>query len=291
MATQPAFGDLLRDWRGHRRMSQGDLAQDVGVSPRHLSFVETGRARPSRRLVLRLAQRLRLLPRECNALLAAAGFAPIFPEHALDDPALAPAHKGIERLLLCVDPFPAFAVDRHWTLLRANPGFEMLMAGVSPELLAPPVNLLRLYLHPAGMAPRIVNLAEWKAHVCRRVELQIDATDDPVLIDLLAECHAYPAPAPGRRPIAAAVAVPLVIDGDGGRLSLIGTTTTFSAPIDVTLAEIVVDAFLPGDAATALALGGTMPGADPAVKGGGSVRPEHQRSPRRFIMREQLERG
>ncbi|SNS47101.1 hypothetical protein SAMN06295912_10764 [Sphingomonas laterariae] len=231
-------------------MSQLDLALDVAVSTRHLSFVETGRSKPSRGLVLRMAEKLRMPPRERNQMLVAAGFAPAFPERPIDDPALADALAVIERLLIGYQPFPALAVDRHWTLVRNNAALAPLIAGAAPSLLVPPVNVLRLSLHPDGLARRIANLGEWKAHICHRLESQIDASGDPQLADLLAELRSYPAgPARQRRPDA--IAVPLVIDVGGKKLSFLSMTTMFGTPIDVTLAEIAIEAFLPADAATA----------------------------------------
>ena len=191
MQTQTLpVGEQLRAWRGRRRLSQLDLALDAEISARHLSFLETGRSRPSRAMLLRLAERLAIPARDRNLLLVAAGFAPALPERALDDPALAAARRAVDLVLKAHEPFPALAVDRHWQMVAANAGVAPLLAGVAPHLLEPPVNVLRLSLHPEGVAPRIVNLAEWRAHIFHRLEAQIEASADPVLADLLAELRA-----------------------------------------------------------------------------------------------------
>ncbi|XHS00209.1 transcriptional regulator [Sphingomonas sp. DBB INV C78] len=234
-------------------MSQMDLALDVSVSPRHLSFVETGRSRPSRGLVLRMAEKLKMPPRARNALLVSVGYAPAFPERPIDDPALGPALAAIERLLASFHPFPALAIDRHWNLLRNNAALGPLIEGVAPWLMAAPVNVLRLGLHPEGLAPRIFNLGEWKAHICHRLEMQIDATGDIALTPLLAELRGYPAGhVPERRPDA--IAVPLVIDVGGRRMSFLSMTMVFGTPIDVTLAEVAIETLVPADAETSALL-------------------------------------
>ncbi|HZG66693.1 MAG TPA: helix-turn-helix domain-containing protein, partial [Herpetosiphonaceae bacterium] len=158
-------GNLLRGWRQRRRMSQLDFACAAGISTRHLSFVETGRSLPSRDMLLHLAEHLEIPLRERNILLIAAGYAPVFPERRLDDPALEAARKAIDLVLAGHAPYPALAIDRHWTLIASNDAVPPLLGGVDPSLLQPPVNVLRLSLHPAGLAPRIANLPEWRAHV------------------------------------------------------------------------------------------------------------------------------
>ncbi|MGH8806593.1 MAG: helix-turn-helix domain-containing protein [Noviherbaspirillum sp.] len=256
MTTPRPVGDFLREWRQRRRMSQLDLALDAEISTRHLSFMETGRSTPSRDMVLRLAERLEIPLRERNALLVAAGFAPFFPERSLDDPRLQPARKAMELVLAGHEPYPALAVDRHWTLMAANSALPLLLAGVDPVLLTPPVNVLRVSLHPQGVAPRIVNYWECRNHLIERLRHQIGITADPVLIDLLDELNAYPAPA-GAMPQPpsggefAGVVVPFQLQTEGGVLSFITTTTVFGTPVDVTLSELALESFFPADAATA----------------------------------------
>lgn len=248
-------GEQLRAWRGRRRLSQLDLALDAEISARHLSFLETGRSLPSRGMLLRLAERLHIPPRERNRLLVAAGFAPALPERPLDDPAMAAARAAVELVLKAYEPFPALAVDRHWQLVAANAGLAPLLAGVAPALLEPPVNVLRLSLHPDGVAPRIVNLPQWRAHVLARLEQQIEASGDGVLASLLEELRGYPGGTSGEADSLGGVAIPLVVRTERGELSFLGTTTVFGTPVDVTLSELAIEAFLPADAATAALLG------------------------------------
>src|SRR5688572_29032460 len=184
--TRP-IGDLLWEWRERRRLSQLALALDAEVSTRHLSFLETGRARPSREMLLRLTERLEVPLRERNTMLLAAGFAPSYPERDLDDPALELARAAVDRVLTGHEPFPALAVDRSWTLLAANRVVPALLTSVTPELLEPPINVLRLSLHPDGLAAQIVNLPEWRAHLLARLSRQVQRTADPGLLDLLEE--------------------------------------------------------------------------------------------------------
>jgi transcriptional regulator with XRE-family HTH domain len=248
-----AFGPALRAWRARRRLSQLDLAIEAEISTRHLSFLETGRSRPSREMVLKLAERLAVPIRERNALLSLAGFAAVHGERTLDAPDMAAAREAIERLLKAHEPYPALAVDRGWTLVMANAAVGPLLAGAAPHLLEAPVNVLRLTLHPEGLAPRIRNLGEWRAHVLERLRVQFAASADPGVLTLLDELWAYPAP-PGphaRLPPSHAVATPLVLDGPDGPLSFISTTTVFGTPLDVTLSEIAIEAFFPADDGTA----------------------------------------
>ena len=189
-----ALGGLLREWRRRRRMSQLDLASDAEISSRRLSFMEAGRLRPSRGMLLHLATCLDVPLRDTNALLSAAGFDPLFEEHAFDMPALDIVRRAVEIVLAAYDPFPALVVDRHWTMLSANRAVAHLVAGSEPLLLRPPVHLLRLLLHPAGLAPRIVNLAQWRAHVIARLHRQIDLSGNSMLMDLLEEIRDYPSP-------------------------------------------------------------------------------------------------
>ena len=257
-AAQPRrVGDLLREWRLRRRLSQLDLACEADISTRHLSFLETGRSVPSREMVLHLAERLGVPLRERNLLLVAAGYAPLFPERPLEDPALSAARRAVDLILTGHEPFPALAIDRHWTMVAANRAVAPLLAGVDESLLVPPVNVLRLSLHPRGLAPRIVNLAAWRAHLLERVRRQIDATADPILVDLLAELRGYPAPSSaGAIEAYDAIAVPFQIESDRGTLSFYSTTTVFGTPVDITLSELALEAFFPADAATLAVLNG-----------------------------------
>jgi len=257
-APPRSVGEHLREWRQRRRLSQLDLALEANVSSKHLSFVETGRARPSRDMILHLAERLDIPLREQNILLVSAGYAAAFPERPLDDPALAVAREAVEVVLKGHEPYPALAVDRHWRLVAANAAVAPLLTGADPALLEPPVNVLRLSLHPDGVAPRIVNLAEWRAHILMRLRQQIEVSADPVLAALYDELSGYPAPSVDpRKPPARPnnefgnVVVPLQLASAQGTLSFFSTTTVFGTPIDVTLAELAIEAFFPADAATA----------------------------------------
>lgn len=248
-------GGLIREWRRRRRLSQLALASEADISQRHLSFLESGRSRPSREMLLHLAEQLGVPLRERNVLLVAAGFAPHYPQRAYDDPAMASARAAVAQVLAAHEPFPALAVDRHWTLLASNRALAPLLAGIAPWLLRPPVNVLRLALHPEGIAPRVVNLPEWRAHILERLRREAEQTADPALLALLAELRALPASAPLRVDHAAgAVAVPLRLRTEAGELSFLSTTTVFGTPVDVTLSELAIEAFLPADAETAAAL-------------------------------------
>jgi transcriptional regulator with XRE-family HTH domain len=249
MTDAPTIGEKLQHWRRQRRLSQLDLAGDAEISARHLSFIETGRSRPSRATLLKLAEALELPLRERNSWLLAAGLAPIFPERSIEDAAHRPTIELIETLLAAHLPFPALAVDRHWSLIRANAAITSLLDGAAPFLLEPPVNVLRLSLHPQGLAPRIVNLFEWKAHLLHRLTHQIAETADPILAEMLDELRHYPAgvPTPAQPN---AIAVPFQLRTPGGIMSFLSTTMTFGTPLDVTLAELAIETFLPADAAT-----------------------------------------
>ena len=252
-----AFGDHLRQWRQQRRLSQLDLAQEAAISTRHLSFVETGRSMPSREMVLRLAERLDVPLRERNTLLVAAGYAPMYRERPLDDPALAPARAAIDALLKSHEPYPALAVDRHWSLVAANRMLPHLMQGADPELLRAPVNVLRLSLHPKGLASRIANLVQWRTHIFERLRHQVQATGDAALASLLEELRGYPVPEGADEHIEGellGVLMPFRFRTPRGVLSFISTTTIFGTPVDVTLQELALETFLPADAATAQAL-------------------------------------
>jgi transcriptional regulator with XRE-family HTH domain len=259
MAAMSSVGPLLREWRQRRRLSQLDLACEAAVSTRHLSFLETGRAQPSREMVLLLAERLDVPLRERNALLVAAGFAPVFTERPLTDPALDVARRAVNLVLTGHEPYPALAIDRHWTLVAANRAVAPLLAGIEPSLLQPPVNVLRLSLHPGGIAPRIVNASEWRTHIVERLRRQVAATADATLGALLEELRCYPLVGDGTsRPEApgdfGGVIVPLRLRTEAGVLSFVSTTTIFGTPVDVTLSELAIESFFPADLATAMAL-------------------------------------
>lgn len=257
-SAAPSLGDHLRAWRRQRRMSQLDLALEAEISARHLSFIETGRSRASREMVLRLAERLEAPPRQANAMLTAAGYAPVFPERPLSDPALDQARAMVELILQSQAPFPAFAVDRGWNLVASNNALPELFEGVAPALLAAPINAMRVSLHPDGLPSRIVNFAEWREHLLTRLRRQAAVTADPVVADLLEEVSAYPIPKAARRPVPtvdeASVAVPLRIQTRLGLLSLLSTTTVFGTPLDVTLSELALELFFAADPATAQAV-------------------------------------
>jgi transcriptional regulator with XRE-family HTH domain len=253
-------GDLLREWRQRRRMSQLVLATEAQISTRHLSFVESGRAQPSREMLMHLAEQLDVPLRARNALLVAAGYAPLYAERALNDPHLDAAREAVQLVLHGHEPYPALAIDRHWTMVAANGALAPLVARADPRLLAPPVNVLRLSLHPDGLAPHIVDWAGWRAHVLQRVERQAQASGDATLAALVEELAAYPAPEganlePSREPAPLAdVVVPFRVRTDIGLLSFFSTTTVFGSPVDVTLSELAIEAFFPADAATGEAL-------------------------------------
>ena len=251
--TNPALGQMLRDWRSRRRMSQMDLALDSDISARHLSFIETGRARPSAATVERLAECLQVPHRARNALLVAAGHAPEFAERSLDSEEMAGVRAIVEHVLRGHEPYPALAVDRHWNMVSANEAIGILIEQVAPALLAPPVNVLRVALHPDGLAPRIANFGEWRAHILHRLDLQIEASSDAGLVTLREELAGYDRQAnDNHAPVPAdAVAVPLVLDTVTGRISFLTTVTVFGTPLDITLSELAIEAFFPADRASA----------------------------------------
>ncbi|WP_043202062.1 helix-turn-helix domain-containing protein [Paraburkholderia acidipaludis] len=259
-AGRRRVGDLLRDWRQRRRMSQLLLAVEAGISARHLSFVESGRSQPSREMVMHLAERLDVPLRERNTLLIAAGYAPLYRERGLDDPQLAAAREAVERVLHGHEPYPAVAVDRHWNIVAGNRALAPLISDASAALLAAPANALRLSLHPEGIAPRILNWHAWRTHLLMRLQRQIDASADPALASLHDELAAYPPPpgAPAPQDTADAVghhiAVPLRVRTSLGDLSFYSTTTVFGTPVDITLSELAIEAFFPADPQTAAAL-------------------------------------
>ncbi|MBV9985951.1 helix-turn-helix transcriptional regulator [Bradyrhizobium sp.] len=250
--TRPAHvGDHLREWRQRRHLSQLDLAVDAEISARHLSFVETGRAAPSRDMVLKLAERLNVPLRERNVLLVAAGFAPAFPQRALDDPALKSARAAIELVLKAHEPNPALAYDRHWNLVTANRMVAPLLEGLPQHLLAPPVNILRLAFHPEALAPRTVNVAEWCGHLLERLHRQCETTADPELLKLYHELRAYPLPARAAPLPPDSVAIPFRLRHGGEVLTFMSTTMVFGTPVDVTLSELALETFFPADDLTA----------------------------------------
>jgi len=261
MSTSEALpvGSLLRDWRQRRHRTQLDLALGAGVSTRHLSYVETGRARPSRELLLKLFDELELPLRERNRLLLAAGLAPQYAEQPIHGEDFSAARAAIGRLLQLHEPNPALAVDPHWTVLLANRPAQVLLGLVSPSLLTPPVNLLRLTLHPQGLAPHIRNLGEWRALLLERLRRQAAHSGDPLLAALHAELLAFPAVATAPESAAPAgplpeLTLPLCLDTAVGTISLIGTVTVFGTPQDITLSEVAIEVLYPADADSAARL-------------------------------------
>ncbi len=244
-------GTLLRDWRSRRRLSQLELALEAEISTRHLSFVETGRSQPSREMILKLADQLEIPLRERNALLLAGGYAPVYGEHPLESPDLTRAREAVQRILTGHEPYPAIAVDRHWNLLAFNQAIGPLLAGVDPELMQPPVNVLRLSLHPGGIAPRIGNLAEWRTHILQRLDRQVAQSGDRELMTLRQELAGYAAGATSDVTQIDELIVPLEIMTSAGMMRFFTTTTVFGTPLEVTLSELAIESFFPADAATA----------------------------------------
>ncbi|MBY8977958.1 helix-turn-helix domain-containing protein [Rhodobacteraceae bacterium NNCM2] len=257
--ADPHAGSLLREWRERRRFSQLALASEVRISQRHLSFLESGRSRPSPGMVLRLCEALDVPLRECNAILSAAGYAPHYPQRAFDTAEMAAVKQMIEQIVQGHLPHPALAVDRHWKLLAANGSARHLMAGVAPHLLEAEVDMLTLSLHPEGLALRILNLAEWRAHLLARLRHDIAYSADPVLSALYADLSALPAPDLAPHPeaeLAAGrqIAVPLRLSSEVGELEFLSTTTVFGTAVDVILSEVTIEAFFPANEATARAI-------------------------------------
>ena len=253
MNVQPV-GLQLRQWRQRRRLCQLDLAGDADISARHLSFVETGRSLPSREMILHLSEHLEVPARERNLLLVAAGYAPVFSERPLSDPSLKPARDAIDAVLNSHKPYPCFAVDRHWNIVASNQALPEMYEGVAPELLAVPINGLRLALHPHGLAQRTLNLGEWRTHLLARLAQQVNVTADRTLVALLRELSNYPAPPPSHRPQPGDVLVPFRIDTALGELSFFSTTMVFGTPVDITLSELAIESFFPADEATVAAV-------------------------------------
>jgi transcriptional regulator with XRE-family HTH domain len=261
VSSQPSIGPLLREWRERRRLSQLELALDAGISTRHLSFVETGRSRPGREMLLRILEQLEVPFREQNRLLLASGHAPAFPERSLEDPELLPVRAAVDQILTRHEPYPAVVVDRAWNLVAANSAMRDLTEEVviDPALLGPPVNIMRLGFHPRGLAPLIVNLGQWRAHFCQRLERQLAVTGDPDLAALLEEVAGYPIPGdepdPAPDPEAREMLGPVRFRAPGGgELSFFGMFATFDTPFEVTTSELAMELLFPADQATAEAL-------------------------------------
>jgi transcriptional regulator with XRE-family HTH domain len=253
-ATPTPIGELLRGWRRRRSLSQLELALEADVSSRHVSFLETGRARPSREMVLRLAEHLDIPLRERNGLLLAAGYAPQYVERSLDEPEMAPIHEALDRFLRAHEPYPAVILDRHYNLVSANDAVAVLTDGIAPELVEPPANALRATLHPRGMAPRILNLPEWSAHLLQRLRRQVAITGDPELEQLYDELSSYPdvcLEAPHDERTANEIVLPLRMRDGERELAFFSTVSTFGTAVEITLAELMIEAFYPANAATA----------------------------------------
>ena len=253
--TVTSAGPLMRSWREQRGLSQLALATEANISQKHLSFIESGRSAPSREMVLHLAEHLDIPLRERNTLLLTAGYAPLFRDRPITDPALGRARAAIESVLKAHEPYPALTVDRHWTMISANSAVAGLLVGVDPILLTPPVNVMRLSLHPRGLAPLIVNLAEWRGHLFDRLRRQFRLTRDPAIDTLIKELSGFPnAGEPVSRnsnELVDEIAVPLRLRTHAGVLSLLSTITVFGTPVEITLSELSVEAFYPADDATA----------------------------------------
>jgi transcriptional regulator with XRE-family HTH domain len=258
----------LRQWRASRRLSQLELASQADVSTKHLSLVENGRVVPSREMVLHLAEQLGVPLRDRNRMLLAAGYAPVYTEMPVDSPALSTVRAAVRQMLAAYEPYPAAVVDRGWNLVEANAGVALFVDGVAPRLLAAPVNVLRLSLDPGGLARRISNLAEWRAHLLTRLRNQIVLTADSGLRELYDELSGYPFDPNGGTPAQPSdcdVVVPLRIRVHDEELAFLSTVTTFGTPLDITVAELTVESFLPANSRTAGLLHRLLPrnGAEP----------------------------
>lgn len=251
-ATEPApqVGPLLRQWRERRRLSQLQLSIQAEISTRHLSFVETGRSRPTPEMIVKLTEHLDVPLRERNELLLAGGYAPRYPQHGLEAPELASVRAALRSVLAAHEPNPALVINRWWELLDANTAVSMLTEGCAPELLEPPVNVLRLSLHPRGLAPRIVNLGQWRAHLLEQVRRRAAQTGDPRLEKLHAELTGYPG-AEAPVPPSTSVVLPLRVRTPDGELSFFSISATVETAADVTIEELVIESFYPADAGTA----------------------------------------
>lgn len=252
-----AVGGLLRGWRERRRLSQLDLAYDAEISQKHLSFLELGRSQPSREMVLRLAEKLEIPLREQNILLTAAGFASVFPERPLTDESLTAARRVVDLILNSLEPNPSFAVDRHWTLVAANKAADIFTAEVDPTLLEPPVNMLRICLHPKGFTPQVINYSQWRKNILEYLNRQVQTTADAFLMELYQELKSYPKTEamrhnpPSKEIDYSGFAIPLRLMTGDGELSFISTVTIFGTPIDVTVSELAIETFFPADEKTA----------------------------------------
>jgi transcriptional regulator with XRE-family HTH domain len=254
MDTTAVPGSLLREWRQRRRLSQLDLALEADISTRHLSFVETGRARPSRELLMQLAQLLELPLRERNVLLVSAGFAPAFADRGLDAPELAAARAAVELVLNGHEPYPALALDRHWNMVYANQAAQRLLALASPALRTPPINMMRLSLHPQGLGAALLNPDEVRMRMLQRLRRQVANSGDPVFLELLRELSALPDAPPSHantRDPYAGVVLPIRLRLPLGDITLFSTIATFGTAIDVTLSELMLESFFPADETTA----------------------------------------
>ena len=261
VTSQPEIGVRLREWRERQRLTQLALALKAGTSARHLSFVETGRSKPGREMLLRILKHLEIPLREQNEVLLSAGYAPAFPERSLDDPELTPLRAALDRILAAHEPNPAVVFDRAWNLVAANAVLFTLteVVDIDPVLLEPPVNVMRLGFHPRGLAPMIVNMGEWRAQFLGRLERQIAVTGDPELAALLEELAGYPGSAsdenvaaPGRD---STTVDPLKVRApDGGVLSFVGMFASFDTPFEVTTSELAIELLFPADQATTEAL-------------------------------------
>jgi len=246
-APAPAVGSLLREWRERRRLSQLELSNRADISTRHLSFVETGRSRPTPEMIIRLTEQLEVPLRERNQLLLAGGYAPAYPQRGLDAPELASVRDALKLVLTAHQPHPALIIDRWWTLLDANAAVAAMTAGCAPHLLEPPVNVLRLSLHPDGLAPRIRNLAQWRAHLLSQVRRRAEVTHDQRLDELLEEMRGYPG---GEQEAALSpnnVVLPLRLASEAGELSFFSISAAVETAADVTVDELVIEAFYPAD--------------------------------------------
>lgn len=257
-----SFGNTLKAWRKQRRLSQLDLAGDADISTRHLSFLETGRSKPSRDMILHLAECLDVPLRERNGLLVSGGFAPIYAEHDFAGDGAFAIRNAVDQILSAHEPYPALAMDRHWNMVAANRIVPMMLGGIDAGLLLPPINLLRLSLHPRGLAPRVANFTQWRDHLLDRLRRQIEVTADPELAGLYDEAKRYHPPKSlaedkdsGEDAINSLI-VPLVLKTDTGILRFISTTTVFGTPVEVTLSELAIETLLPADEATTQALHG-----------------------------------
>lgn len=258
---QRPVGELLREWREHRRRSQLELALDAEISARHLSFVETGRSQPSRSMILLLAEHLEVPLRERNRLLLAAGYAPVYAQTDLDSPRMSAVRDAVQQVLRAHEPYPAVVVDRQWNLVAANTGIAMFTHDIAPELMEPPVNVLRVSLHPRGMATHIINLGEWRAHILSRLRRQLTLTADSELARLYEELRAYPCEGPDPEveiPGPSDIVIPLRIRHGDGELAFLSTVATFGTPLDITVAELAIESFYPADIHTATVLTSTV---------------------------------